>query len=642
MKITKEHQDNPTARKTELASTGSARELQMPEHGGQPSCLQELPPSPAGGGGGDRGEGASIRTGWLPVLLALTCVGAWLAACSDDAPDSFTVSCVDTRDCPSGQYCFCGGICVTPTRCENNGDCCDNENCQSGLCLQQNICSNDNECSRKRTCQSCFCAPRSCSTDEQCDPDEICDGGACLDAQEFPCLGACDGIETICAPVRDACVPFPESCRQLTCGPGETPILAGVSERLGPSCQQPPRCVCGRSREVPPGYLGMEFSALYLGGLSFAALAYDLRYGDLVYLVFSGTEIAGQPFYLDGVPAVPPRGSLDGRRGGVYEPGPDRGRMPSAAAGSGTLAVAYRDATDGDLWFAQSSTTGQWQTSLVEFAGDTGYYPSLAHRNSDGWSVTFFALDAGQSALRLATTSVESPSGPTDWLVSTLDSGPGELLAGTDLPRGTGLFPSLAMVNGELFVAYYDGLWGDLRLARVDTAGSAETFLLDTGATRSSIADAGDVGIAIDLEPAPDGTLKIAYVDRISSEVWFASVDLSQPSTEPLQLTEPPELVDPGRDASPPLLVGGGGIDLAFDGQGQPMIAYQDNTNGDLILATRSGQGWVRNPIASEGVAGFSPHLFPGVEGQTWILFGQVTDLGGGELVQSIRAAQVN
>ena len=170
--------------------------------------------------------------------------------------------------------------------------------------------------------------------------------------------------------------------------------------------------------------------------------------------------------------------------------------------------------------------------------------------------------------------------------------------------------------------------------------GPFDVHVVDEGVTRSAIEGAGDVGLATDLALAPDGSLAIAYVDRLSSEIWFATLDPAGSWEESVPFVLAPEVAEPGRDALPPTLVGAQ-IQIAFDEYDQPMVLYQDASNVDLLLSVRTPDGWWVSELAMDGACGFSPHLYPRIGGQTWILHGAYSDGGDGDVNEQIRARVV-
>jgi hypothetical protein len=422
-------------------------------------------------------------------------------------------------------------------------------------------------------------------------------------------------------------------------------ILEGLDEHLGPVCVEPPRCVCSRARQVPAGWMGTDMSVVHLSGRQFGVLAHDHLYGDLVYrrLEASDTTAAGdEDTYIDGVPDAPPEGDPTGRRGGVRAIGPDRGANPAAArAADGTMGVSYYDVDQGDLLFARGGVDGAspWITSAVETDGDAGRFSDLVALPDGRWAIAYFVSVADRSWMRLAVSATAAPLGPTDWQFTTLDEATTEEEGAGDLPVGTGLFPSAALVQGDLWVAFYDGVDGSLRLARGPVGGPFETFILDEGTTRSELIEAGDVGRHVSLAVAPAGTVAVAYQDAISGALWYAELEATGPPGSGEVALGEPRLVDPGRQMSPPALVGAD-LQLRFRNNGLPVVIYQDSTNADLLLAQRIDERWDTTPVVRQQVAGFSPHFFE-VGAEVWVIHGVVVDEGDGNLVETIDARQV-
>lgn len=566
-------------------------------------------------------QGISARFG-LGVILALTVSVLGPAACTNEPPSSAAIPCDDSRDCPGGQFCGCGGYCVTPTGCEQDNDCCANELCEDGLCLERFDCYSDSECSDGSICQGCACLPPACDTNQDCGGDRLCDAGACLSASAHPCLGDCTEAQA-CDPLSDICIDLPAACEDVQCEIGQTLLLDGVDERIGPGCYLNPPCICSQTRDPPVGAMGTEFSAVLIGQTRFGILAHDHTYGDLVYLEADQNGELTEPRYIDGIPDEPARGDPTGNRQGIYGEGPERGSMPSAASLNGQLGVTYHDETNLELRFARQVADTLWESSVVDNLGETGPHSSLLGLSQGQWAVAYFARQLEESHLRLAVSNNSAPFGPSDWSFTIVDSGPYQSTLTPELPIATGLFPAMAEHNSQLFISYYDRDQKELRLAYGSIGGSFSVLTVDTGQTRSEMPDSGDVGLFSAIAFTSSGTVALTYLDQISGQIWYAELDLTVEEGDVFVVG--PEEVDPGRQTTPPALVGPG-LMLAFDPAGRAVVAYQDTTEGDLVIAYRGNDAWEQTRAFNVGVGGFSPHIFPNHSEGIWALHGVLTE----------------
>ncbi|MCA9564434.1 MAG: hypothetical protein KC561_13150 [Myxococcales bacterium] len=561
-----------------------------------------------------------LRLLWVLILLALA------AGCAEDPPTNRPIACDNTQDCPGGQFCGCDGLCYIPAACDTDDDCCTNETCGDGVCRLDFQCESDLDCSGSDVCTSCACVPAACSEEAPCADGQVCDGGVCLDQAEAPCGGCQDG--EACLAIESECIPMPEACLDLECAPGEQVTVPEIDALLGPMCAEPTACVCAAARQIPRGFYGTEFSALRVSGTSFVALAYDRFYGDLVMVEIEGQDGDRVLTYIDGVPDEVPTGDPAGPRNGITQPGRDVGNDPSARwAGEpgGPIGVAYRD-SEGALRFAIRGTDRQWTTMAVDGAGDAGYYPDLLVMPDGRWAVAYFARAADRSSLRLAVSSNATPAATQDWRIRTLVDGPADSAEGEDLPGGVGLFPSMEFDQGALWIAFYNSIDGNLEMAWGHPDASFEHTVLLEGTTRSEIPGSGDVGLYADLALTSAGELVVAYVDRVSGEVMFGAID--QTNDGPIFSGEP-AVADPGRQQSPPVLVGAG-LSIGFDSDNLPLVAYQDSSSGNLRIAHFDGGRWSALDAVRQNVSGFSPHLFSNItEGVVWVVHGVLESIDG-------------
>lgn len=568
----------------------------------------------------------------VTVLFLLSTLGAF--ACGDDPPIQ-ALACEQNRDCPAGQVCGCDSFCFTPSQCRTDSQCCSDESCIDGLCLPMFECEGDDDCNNGEVCNSCACFPRSCSGDGDCADDELCEGGICLDADLPPCGGCTSTL--VCDPLSGLCLIPPTSCQDQSCQSGEILVINGVEEHLGPVCDGRATCSCTRPRGIPPGRIGAEFDALHVFATEFVVAAHDHLYGDLVILEFADDPEDALVTYVDGVPDDLAAADPTGPRDGIIEHGEDVGSDPSMAwltgPATGELAVIYRDDSAGRLRFAFRDATGLWEASTVEGTLTVGDQNSLLALDDRRWVAIYPVSAADFTGLRVAISDDEAPFGPADWQLSTVLSEPTN-----EAETATGLAPSAVRLGANIYIAFHNAVAGNLELVWGPPDGSFDHHVLYEGTSTSGIEGSGDVGMYLDLQVTPTGRLGLVFLDAISGELLYGEATVLPDAETAIAWELEPEVVDPGRRMSPPTIIGGG-VTITYTETGTPMIAYQDSTQGDLIVATPGpAEDWERSAVSREGVSGFSPHLFPNLNNATWVLQGSVIDQGDGELVERLDA----
>lgn len=167
------------------------------------------------------------------------------------------------------------------------------------------------------------------------------------------------------------------------------------------------------------------------------------------------------------------------------------------------------------------------------------------------------------------------------------------------VPRGRGLFSSLILDGADTWVAYYDAIDGDARVAKVTlTANSAEIrpFILDGDGTPNH--SSGDVGRAPALAKLGNELL-VVYEDstRHRLRAWQGT----QPGIDGNYTT-----VDEGIPVdSPGLRFVGGNASISISNGSIPVVVYQDASQNDLKIARREGPLWRSENFLSEGANGF-------------------------------------
>ncbi len=244
------------------------------------------------------------------------------------------------------------------------------------------------------------------------------------------------------------------------------------------------------------------------------------------------------------------------------------------------IGIAYFDATDGTLQYAQySSYTGAWSFTRVQ-AGSTGIaaglFPSVRFSPSGEPRIAFYQSNfSGANSLRFASYSSDQAPGPlavscTDinWTCYTADSG-----------EGVGQYPSLALNEiGEQRIAYYDGYHHSLKVARylgaAGNCGESSTWQCDTIETIASVNALQGNMRKVSLQAGAGEKLTLAYFNANSNSLKVATFPHdSGGNCGPTGLWLC-EAID-----SPIVGIGGSnagvGVSMRLDSSGQPLIAYQ-------------------------------------------------------------------
>jgi hypothetical protein len=446
-------------------------------------------------------------------------------------------------------------------------------------------------------------------------------------------------------------------CKGKTCAPGQLLVLENPDVMTGDICC-PVSCACAELPALQPGVVG-RYASVALGSNEVLVSAYDETYGDLVVAHYTTQADLKALDYVDGVPATGELGGdPDGPRQGIVTPGPDVGLYTSLVVNSrGEPRVAYHDRDNGDLRLAlYDLTAGAWAVHVVDAERDAGRFAALSIDPASGVlrvaymvnGLTLAGHDA--SALRVATSRSERPQSPADWTIATvqatevrdpcndacsaaqrcvLDDGVATCVATRvdcapscasgqacidrggrptcqalmppdldGLPRGVGLFASLARTPSGDVVVYYDSLHGDLRGARITAAGPQTPVVIDGDGVDGR--HGGDVGrfasVAFD---GASNTLGIAYEDTSRHTLrYYRGADLQGGSFEVIEDggSRPPGVSFVGADAA-----------LAFAPDGTAIVVYQDASFMDLAMARRAPAdgSWQRERLLAEGPFGF-------------------------------------
>lgn len=232
---------------------------------------------------------------------------------------------------------------------------------------------------------------------------------------------------------------------------------------------------------------------------------------------------------------------------GVVDSVGDVGQFADIAVNSvtGTLAISYYDALNGDLKVAVNVSGSGWVNKTVDAPGDVGYFSNMAFLGTnDTMSVLYY--DATNQALKNAW----QWGGAGPWYNMTIDSDP---------PLGDlGKWPSQFTSGNDWWGAYYDQGNGNLKV---------QSFIYSSGTVVTAVPDSiGYVGGYTSISVNSTGHVFISYYD-------FTNQDLK------LAWNESTTWYNMTLDST-----GNVGLytSLAIDPSDAIHICYYDATNGDL------------------------------------------------------------
>lgn len=373
-------------------------------------------------------------------------------------------------------------------------------------------------------------------------------------------------------------------------------------------------CVC--SDDIPAGRVGPYSDVAAGKDGSIWVSAYAQTHGDLVVAKVDPGRVPNEAWeWVDGIPDGPVLVPDSQIRGGIDAAGENVGMYTSIAVNNdGSPMVTYFDRDSGSLKFAQKLNDA-WQIhtiqkgtgpSLGEQGELIGMYTSLSLRTDDGRpGVAFLAhmrdANGARAEVRYAAAQVPNPTQPGDWQIWVVDKAP---LPPSDpanpniypLPEGLGLFvDSARLPNQAPVVVYYDRSNGDLKLAKFNpmTGQFATPVRLD-GAN----VDAGwSPSVVVDAQ----GVVHVAYVGSSQDDLKYVTD----------RAMAMPEIVDDGYRIvgqtvdglpKPEFHFVGDDASLVLANGSLPMIAYQDATTQELLLATKGQDGmWTHITIAGAG-----------------------------------------
>lgn len=364
---------------------------------------------------------------------------------------------------------------------------------------------------------------------------------------------------TSAAPVEIA-APLRKAPGRLRRAMGGAAIVAFAGSWAGCSCGSHPSANTGSSTgdtgcpsciDLAPGLIGEYSSAavagtdIWVAGYSEADWDNGNQYGDLVVGKFDGKKVNWTQ--VDGVPETPAPDctvyNCKGFRGGQTQPGDDVGLWTSIAIGAdNNPAVAYYDRTHHALKFAQYDGKS-WTTQTVDSVmnGDVGRYAKLLFLNG-GFVIAYQSIaPGGKGGALLSKVRVATSAGPKPAAGSwTFEDA---AVSDTTPCRGSFCATTEACVTAtKVCTATLDGSMCNPSCA------SGQACIDSGGPTCAAVWDSSKID---------------AYPDAI-----------------------------------------GDYISLAPDGQGGIGIAYYDRTNGNLMIAAKSGGNWATTLVDGEGAMG--------------------------------------
>lgn len=447
--------------------------------------------------------------------------------------------------------------------------------------------------------------------------------------------GAC-AVDEYCCLSTSACKKKEYDCtNEQSCEAGyEQGAPAGSTAFDDINCVAiPVACDCIEKAPLEHGLLG-QHSAVAATSTGLAASGYEERFGDLVYLSASFSDLSQITVELvDGVPtgATPTHGP-SGWRKGVSKAGDDVGTYTDIAVGAdGNPVISYYDADNKSLKFAQRTTSG-WSSHTVALPSGAdeivGTFTSIVIWNGKP-AIAFLHTNISDGAsgfkseVKMAFASSASPTASTDWQIQTADSGPiacrelcgaGEScflkgdgtsvcaapstgctgclateecrsgtcttvlakLAYAEFPQWFGLWIDAVSTSTGPALAYYDALNGTLNAAVYNGSNfSAKTVAGSSGSPAGAFPS-----IAVDT----GGTLHVTHQNPVANTLHYLQLNASTLSAG----TE--ETIDDGLRSEGKHSVGADSA-LVANSDGTLHVIYQDQQNSDLLSAQRLGAG---------------------------------------------------
>ena len=238
--------------------------------------------------------------------------------------------------------------------------------------------------------------------------------------------------------------------------------------------------------------------------------------------------------------------------------GGDLGQYSSQAIVVGNPAIAYYDASNGDLKYVRANNASgtNWGTPVtLDSSGNVGLFISLAVVNGTP-AISYY--DSGNGNLKYMRSNTPTGTLLANWsLPVTLDSS-----------GDVGQYTSLAVVNGNPAISYYDNTFGNLKYVRANTPNG--TLVGDWG-TPVMLDSTGTVGQYTALKVI-NGNPAVSYHDATNGDLKYVRATTTSGTL----------VTDWG---TPVTLDNSGNVgqytSLAVI-TGNPAISYYDSTNGNL------------------------------------------------------------
>jgi len=336
-----------------------------------------------------------------------------------------------------------------------------------------------------------------------------------------------------------------------------------------------------------------------------------------------------------------------------------------AVDGAGQPRVAYHDVDNGTLKVAVKTATGWVTMTVDDGGdGKVGQFTDIAVDPVSGnIVVTYTALDVAgapgisgpASGVKMARSTVPEPTTSADWELlfvdavasfdacanncgateeCVLEDGAGACRATTTgcnpgcnavshcvtvdgaatcmpnvlpeapegMPRARGLHTRvLPAADGSLYAANYDSVLGQVRLSKLNSAGTGfDTVVIDGDGQDGRSGQ--DVGRFPAIAALSTGDVVVVYEDAATHKVLLWQGPFGEAGTR--------EVLDDGRegaDIGSHFVGAGAALRLAND---LPVVVYQDASSLDLKLAQKSGTGtWTRTVLLDDGAHGFYADL---------------------------------
>ncbi len=527
---------------------------------------------------------------WFLVLLA---------ACSRGGPD-WPVPCAVTSECPSGYHCGLDKRCRSDVPCQADADCCLGERCTGLTCQSRTNCSANAPCALPgQVCASGLCIAALCVNDANCATGTHCWDGHCVD--HLPCGGPCPADQA-CAPAVDRCVPL--RAAHATCAAGMMRVLADANQLLE-GCQSLPETThCVGLPALAEGAYGTPSVALAMG-TTLVVLAYDETYGDVVL----ARHDPSPPFKrrdLSVLTGLPDNGPVvadpAGPRGGVAQPGPDRGRVLAAATDSqNRLVAALRDDSANTLRYLRVDGAGVHE-HILSTANGIGEAIALRVDPQDRPAVLAFrpALGKDGSQLLLLRATTPTPNAASDWVTEELDAGAAVTPTTAPLaddPQGRGAWLDLA--RGD------DGLWQAAAYSPGEHNLRIYHQILPSGWQHTDVpasaipGGSADFGRFVSLQAQPDGRALVLCEDHARGRLLLVR---ETPGDFTVRVLD-------GGDRGDGHHRVGADARLVRHASGGLYVLHQDTRRADLLAARLSDvdAAPVATTLQADGAAGFSP-----------------------------------